>query len=118
MMKVFSPMIRSFIRGLFLPVGSPSKELATYDPVDKPILRYESLLFWIMLSVSLLVKAVMKLSTSGTYGGLLLIIPLLLSSIVILVSLFKLLIPPRISASRVAFIVIAAIMILMLLSKN
>jgi hypothetical protein len=118
MRKIFS-VITSLRKRLLAPVGSLSKEFGVYDPVDKPIRRYESLLFWIAFYVSFLAKIMKDFIISKAYWTpFLMQILLCLPCAVILLSLFHLLVPPRLSASRLAFIMLATIMVLLLLSQN
>ncbi|GCE23134.1 hypothetical protein [Dictyobacter kobayashii] len=117
-MKDFSLILKLFVKRFFLPVGSLSKELAPYDPVDKPILYYEALLFRIVLILSFLGKTIIIFNVlEMRWNFLLSAILLLLLAIVIFNSLFHLIIPPRFSASRLAIIVVSSIMFLVLISK-
>jgi hypothetical protein len=89
-MNGFFPMIKSLVKGLLLPVGSLSKELAPYDPVDKPILCYESRLFWVTLIVSFLGIAIIKLRVlEMRWNFLITTILWLLLAALMLISLFS-----------------------------
>ncbi len=112
-------VVMKMIRNRLLqPVGPLSKDLAPYDPPDKPILCYEQILYLVALGGTILAKVIDHFVNSASHWSPLHVIALVLVIFVILVAAFNLLFPPRLSVSRLVFVVLNTIWLMVLISPR
>ncbi len=107
----FTPLMKWLLR----PVGPISEEFTAYEPKDKPVLWFEYFLFLCALGVAALA---MVTSWMVSCWSPLRQAGLILMGLVILVSCFHLLVPPRLSATRLFFIILNLIGCSLLLSSQ